>query len=43
MWACRMSVDMNHLSKEDLWDGVDDIINASDFIELTNGAQLLFI
>ena len=43
MWACRMSVDMNHMTKEDLWDGVDDIINASDFIVLTNGAQLLFI
>jgi peroxiredoxin family protein len=38
-----MSVDMNHLKKEDLWDGVDDVINASDFIVLTNGAQLLFI
>ena len=28
---------------EDLYDGVDDIINASDFIEMTDGAQLLFI
>ena len=43
LWACRMSADMNHLKKEDLYDGVEDIINASDFIELTDGAQLLFI
>jgi peroxiredoxin family protein len=43
IWACRLSADMNHLTKDDLWDGVDDIINASDFIEMTDGAQLLFI
>ncbi len=43
LWACRLSADMNHLKKEDLYDGVDDIINASDFIEMTAGAQLLFI
>jgi peroxiredoxin family protein len=43
IWACRLSADMNHLEKEDLWDGVDGIINASDFIEMTDGAQLLFI
>ena len=43
IWACRLSADMNHLSKDDLYDGVDDIINASDFIEMTDGAQLLFI
>jgi hypothetical protein len=27
----------------DLYGGVDGIINASDFIEMTDGAQLLFI
>ena len=43
MWACRMSADMNHVVEEDLYDGVDGIISASDFIELTDGAQLLFI
>ena len=43
MHACRMSADMNHVKLEDLHDGVKDIINASDFIELTAGAQLLFI
>ena len=43
LWACRMSADMNHLSEEDLYDDVEGIISASDFIEKTEGAQLLFI
>jgi peroxiredoxin family protein len=43
LWACRMSADMNHLTLADLRDDVDDIISASDFIEMTDGAQLLFI
>lgn len=43
LWACRMSVDMMHLDKDDLYDEVEDIINASDFIEKAEGAQLLFI
>ncbi len=43
LWACRMSADMNHLTAEDLYDDVEGIISASDFIELTDGAQLLFI
>jgi peroxiredoxin family protein len=43
LWACRMSADMMHLSKADLYQGVEDIIDASDFIEKTAGAQLLFI
>lgn len=43
LWACRMSADMNHVTMDDLYEGVEGIINASDFIELTDGAQLLFI
>ena len=43
LWACRMSADMNKLTMEDLYDEVEDIISASDFIEKTEGAQLLFI
>jgi predicted peroxiredoxin len=43
LWACRMSADMNHLTEEDLYEGVEGIISASDFIELTEGAQLMFI
>ena len=43
LWACRMSADMNKLVEEDLYEGVEAIINASDFIEMTDGAQMLFI
>jgi peroxiredoxin family protein len=43
LWACRLSADMNHLTEADLYDDVEGIISAGDFIELTEGAQLLFI
>ncbi len=43
LWACRMSADMNHLTEDDLYDEVEGIISASDFIDKTDGAQLLFI
>lgn len=43
LWACRLSADMNKLSDADLYDDVEGIISASDFIEKTDGAQLLFI
>ena len=43
LWACKMSADMNHLGMDDLYGGVEAIISASDFIEMTDGAQLLFI
>lgn len=43
LWACRMSADMNHLTEADLPDDVEGIISASDFIEKTQGTQLLFI
>jgi len=42
LWARRMSADIQHLA-EDLYDEVEAIISASDFIEMTEGAQLLFI
>jgi peroxiredoxin family protein len=43
LWACRMSADMQHLEMENLYEEVEAIISASDFIEKTAGAQLLFI
>jgi len=43
LWACRMSADMMKLHEDDLIDEVEGIISASDFMELTDGAQLLFI
>jgi hypothetical protein len=38
-----MSADMQRLTEGDLYDEVEGIISASDFIEKTEGAQLLFI
>jgi peroxiredoxin family protein len=43
LWACRMSADMMHLDKSDLYDAVEGIISAADFIEKTEHAQILFI
>jgi peroxiredoxin family protein len=42
-WACRMSVDMMGLTKDDMYEGVEDIINVNEFIELSDGAQVIFI
>ncbi len=43
LWACRLSADMMQIDESDLRDDVEGIISASDFIEMTNGAQILFI
>jgi len=42
LWACRMSADMMHLDESDLYEAVEGIISAADFIDKTDGAQLLF-
>jgi peroxiredoxin family protein len=43
LWACRMSADMMHLEMGDLYERVEGIISADDFIELSSGAQIIFI
>src|SRR6266700_194381 len=43
LWACRLSAEMMQLDEDDLYDGVEGIISAADFIAKTDGAQLLFI
>ena len=43
MSACQMSVDMMGLAKDDLIDEVEDIINVNEFIELSDGAQVVFV
>jgi peroxiredoxin family protein len=43
LWACKMSVDMMELEKADMHDGVEDIINVSEFMELSEGAQVIFV
>ena len=43
LWACRLSADMNKVTELDLRDDIEGIISASDFMEVTEYAQLLFI
>jgi peroxiredoxin family protein len=43
LYACKMSVDMFGLKKEDFVDGVLDIVTAGDFMDMTEGAQIIFI
>ncbi|QNN51870.1 DsrE/DsrF/DrsH-like family protein [Nocardioides mesophilus] len=43
LWACRLSADMQHLDEDDLIDTVEGVISAADFIEKTEGAQIIFI
>jgi peroxiredoxin family protein len=43
LWACQMSADMMDLDKDDLFDEVIDIINVSEFMELSAGAQVIFV
>ncbi len=42
LYACKMTVDMMGLSQEDFIDGVE-IVTASDFVDMTEGAQIIFI
>lgn len=43
LWGCKMSFDMNGLSEDDLYEGVEAVISATDFIELSEGAQVIFV
>ena len=42
LYACKATVDMFHLSKDDFLPQVDDIINVGKFYELSAGAQIIF-
>ena len=43
LWACRMTGDMMKLTQDDLYERIDGVIGATDFIELSAGAQTLFV
>ncbi|MEZ5127857.1 MAG: DsrE/DsrF/DrsH-like family protein [Micropruina glycogenica] len=43
LWACKMSFDMMQLNEADLFDGVEAVISATDFMEISEGAQIIFI
>ena len=43
LYACKMTVDMMGFSMDDFVDGVQDIVTAGDFMDMTEGAQIIFI
>ncbi|MDQ7051999.1 MAG: DsrE/DsrF/DrsH-like family protein [candidate division KSB1 bacterium] len=42
IYACRATVDMFHLTKDDFCEQVDDIINVGKFYELAAGGEIIF-
>ena len=43
LWACKLSADIFKVTEKDLRADVAGIITAADFIEMTKGAQVMFI
>ncbi|HQQ94288.1 MAG TPA: DsrE/DsrF/DrsH-like family protein [Bacteroidia bacterium] len=45
LWACKLAMDMFHYKKEDLYEGIDDVLTVGGFYERANGigAHMLFI
>lgn len=43
LYACQNSVEMFNLKKDDFIDGVIDIVTVSDFLDMTEGTQIVFI
>ncbi len=43
LYACKMAMDMFHLTREDLVPQVEDVISAMDFFDKSAGAQVIFI
>jgi peroxiredoxin family protein len=42
-YACKMSYDMNNLTEEDLVPEVEAVVTAMDFLDLAEGAQIIFV
>jgi peroxiredoxin family protein len=42
LYACELAMDMMKLEKDDLLPQVVDVITASDFYDLSDGAQVIF-
>ena len=43
LYACQLSMDMMGLEKEDLFDEVEDVVGAMEFMEMSEDAQIIFI
>ncbi len=47
MYACKMSMDMfadfHMMSEDDMFERIDAVVGATDFMEMSEGAQIIFI
>ncbi len=45
MWACKLAMDMFHYKREELYEGVDEVITVGDFYNKSKGegVHMLFI
>ena len=43
MCGCKMTVDMFGIKKEDFLPQVESVVTAGDFMDMAEGAQIIFI
>lgn len=43
LYACKMTMNLLGLSREDLIDEVDDVVDALDFVKMSKDAQVIFV
>jgi peroxiredoxin family protein len=45
MWACKLAMDMFHYEKDDLYEGVEEVITVGDFYQKSagEGVHMLFV
>jgi len=43
LFGCKMAMDMMKLERDDLCEEVDEVIGAMEFMEMSDGAQIIFI
>ncbi|MCI0577936.1 MAG: DsrE/DsrF/DrsH-like family protein [Chloroflexi bacterium] len=43
LYGCKMSMDMMHLTRDDLFAEVEAVVGATDFMEMSEGAQIIFV
>ena len=43
VYGCKMTVDMFGIKKEDFLPQVECVVTAGDFMDMTKGAQIIFI
>ena len=42
IYACKLAMDMFKLDKDDLWEGVEDVLTVGEFYEKSAGAKIIF-